>query len=186
MTNLPHDPSQVRVADLSARRDNRFDLSLDSDDLIEIARVLGIVGVKKIFFKGTILSEGKRDWRLKADLGATVVQSCVISLAPVTTRIDTRIERRFVADFSDDVQDEEVEMPDDDNVEGIPDIIDLKQVMTESLALGLPDYPRAPDAELGESAFTAPGQEPLRDKDLNPFAGLAGLKKKLENEDPES
>lgn len=70
-------------------------------------------------------------------------------------------------------------MPEDDSVEPLPDVIDVGVVATEALALALPLYPRAEGAELGEAVFTAPGEAPLRDGDLKPFAGLAALKDRL-------
>jgi hypothetical protein len=44
--------------------------------------------VRKLRFIGTLEPEGAQDWRLTADLGATVVQPCVVTLAPVTTRLE--------------------------------------------------------------------------------------------------
>jgi hypothetical protein len=39
-------------------------------------------------------------------------------------------------------------MPEDDTTEALPERLDLSAVMAEALALALPDYPRAPDAEM--------------------------------------
>ena len=71
-------------------------------------------------------------------------------------------------------------MPEDDTIEPLPAIIDVGQVMVESLALALPLYPRAPDAELGEVQVTEAGKTALRDEDLRPFANLAELMKRKE------
>jgi hypothetical protein len=54
-------------------------------------------------------------------------------------------------------------------------------VLAEALALALPDYPRAPGAELGQAVFAEPGIEPLRDEALRPFAGLAAFKDRLKD-----
>jgi hypothetical protein len=53
-------------------------------------------------------------------LGATVVQPCVATLAPVTTRIETGVTRRYLADWQEP-EGEEAEMPEDDTTEALPD-----------------------------------------------------------------
>ena len=63
---------------------------------------------------------------------------------------------------------------------GRPAISSADRASSVALALALPLYPRAPGAELGQAVFAEPGTAPLKDEDLRPFAGLAGLKAKLE------
>lgn len=167
-----------RVADLAARKPTRFELTPTDEECILIATLIGVSAVRKLRFKGELRPAGKHDYTLEAELGATVVQPCVVSLAPVTTRITEPVVRRYVADLKYPEGDE-IETPEDDTIEPLPAVIDVGAVMIEALALALPLYPRAEGAELGDAAFTAPGTEPLRDADLRPFAGLAGLKAKL-------
>ena len=115
-------------------------------------------------------------------LGATVVQDCVATLDPVTTRIDAAASAlRFRPCRAGNVGGE-VEAPEDDSVEPLPDEIDLAAVMIEALSLALPPFPRTDGVELGEVAVTEPGVAPLRDGDLKPFAGLADLKKAIEDD----
>jgi uncharacterized metal-binding protein YceD (DUF177 family) len=70
-------------------------------------------------------------------------------------------------------------MPEDDALEPLPETLDLARVLSEALALAVPEYPRAEGAALGEAVFTAPGQRPMTDTEAKPFAQLAGLKGKL-------
>lgn len=70
---------------------------------------------------------------------------------------------------------EAASIPSDDTQEALPEVIDAASVAIEALALALPMYPRAPGVELGEAVFTEPGKAALREGDLKPFAGLAGL-----------
>ena len=67
-------------------------------------------------------------------LGATVTQACVVTLAPVITRIEETVTRRYLADMPEP-EGEEVEMPEDDSAEPLPVIIDPGAVMIEALAL---------------------------------------------------
>ena len=136
------------------------------------------MGLRKVSLRGTLLPEGKRDWRLEAVLGATVTQPCVVTLAPVTTRIDEPLERIWRAELEIPTGDE-VEMPEDVSEEQLGREIDLGQVLSEALALALPAWPRAEGAELGEAVYTAPDATPMRDEDARPFAGLAGLRDAL-------
>ncbi|PPB80018.1 uncharacterized metal-binding protein YceD (DUF177 family) [Albidovulum inexpectatum] len=182
MTKTPTPWSDTRrVADLPPRKPTRFRLEPDSETSAAIAQSLGILGVDKLRFEGELRPIGRGDWELTAQLGATVRQACVVTLDPVSTRIDEQVIRRYLADYQEP-EGEEVEMPEDDTAERLTEVIDLGTVMVEALALALPDYPRRPGAELGQAQFAAPGVTPLTDEDLRPFAGLADLLKKDEKD----
>jgi len=163
-----------------------FDLRPEPGACAQIAEALDITALRKLRFSGTLEPDGARDWHLAATLGATVVQPCVVTLAPVTTRIDTPVSRRYLADWQEPAGDE-AEMPEDDTTEALPDTLDLASVMAEALALALPDYPRAPDAEIESAQFTAPGVKPMTDEDAKPLAGLAALRDRLrpDGDDPD-
>ena len=166
-----------------ARAELPFELRPEAAARQTLASQLGIDAVRKLRFAGVLEPEGKRDWRLIAQLGATVVQPCVVTLAPVTTRIDVNVDRRYLANWTEP-QGDEAEMPEDDTTEALPEKLDLAVVMAEALALALPDYPRAADAEIGTAQFSAPGVTPMTDDDAKPLAGLAALRDKM-REDPD-
>ena len=142
--------------------------------------------MKKRRFSGRLVPDGKRDWRLEGTLGATVVQPCVVTLAPVSTRIDEEITRHYMADMPELPEGAEIEMPEDDTVEPLPETLDLGVVIAEALALALPPFPRAEGATLGEAVFTEPGATPMTDEAARPFASLAGLRDKLGKGDDEA
>ena len=167
-----------RTKALSARKPTRFDLALGPDALALVAALLGITAVRALRFKGELRPSGHHDVELEARLAATVEQPCGITLAPVVTMIREPVLRRYIADLADP-EELEIEMPDDDSAEPLPEVIDVGEVALEVLALALPLYPRAPGAELPEMVAAPPGVTPLRDADLRPFAGLAGLADKL-------
>lgn len=175
--------THLRLAALARNVPFAFRLEPDANARALLARELDILGLKKLRFEGEVMPEGNSDWHLKARIGATVVQACVSTLAPVTTRIEEDVERRYVAAFDEPEGGIEVEMPEDDSIEPLPVTLDLAGVMAEALALALPAYPRADGAESGDTQVAAPGVAPLTDEDVKPFAGLASLRDKLARDD---
>lgn len=160
----------LRVSDLAARGGMRFHLSPSAEARAELAGSLGVPKVRKLDFRGRLVAEGRHDWRLEGTLGATVIQTCVITAEPVTTRIDETVTRRFLREMP--VPSElEAEIPDDDTLEPLGPSIDPGAVMVEALALALPDYPRVPGAEMPASPDSPEDERP------NPFAALAALRK---------
>ncbi|MEL7459332.1 MAG: YceD family protein [Pseudomonadota bacterium] len=142
----------------------------------DLAREFDLQALKKARLEGRVVPEGQADWRLEAKLGATAVQTCVVTLGPVTTRIDAPVTRLYLADPAPMPEAGEVEIPEDDSVEPLGETIDLHRLFAEALALALPDFPRAPDATLETQVFTTPGKTPMGDADIKPFAGLKALR----------
>ncbi|WP_323778525.1 DUF177 domain-containing protein [Leisingera sp.] len=176
------DSSAVRVADLPQNAPTAFEITPDKAELAALAAELGVNALRKLRFTGEISARGKRDWQLTGSLGATVVQDCVVTLEPVTTRIEEKVRRNYLSRM--EIPDEgEAEMPEDDSTEPLGSHIDPGAVMTEALALHIPAYPRKEGAELGEGVYTKPGAKPMRDEDARPFAGLGALRGLLKDED---
>jgi uncharacterized metal-binding protein YceD (DUF177 family) len=164
----------MRTAGLGTRPSTPFDLRPNGSERAALAAFLDILAIPELRFRGTISPLGRRDLILRGQLTARVVQPCVVTLEPVTTLLSEEVERRYVEDYVQPEGDE-VEIPEDDGLEPLPQAIDLGAVATEALTLALPLYPRAPGAALGATVHAAEGIVPLRDADLRPFAGLAGL-----------
>ncbi|SIO14534.1 Uncharacterized metal-binding protein YceD, DUF177 family [Rhodovulum sp. ES.010] len=179
MSTTSETPRTIRLAATPGRRPVPFRLVPDAEARAAIAGRLGLMDLKKLRFEGEIAPAGGADWRLAARLGTTVVQPCVVTLAPVTTRIDTEVARSYRADMPLVPEGDEVEMPADETAEPLPETLDLAVVMEEALALALPLYPRADGVAHGEAVYGPPGVDPLRDEDTKPFAALAKLKGKL-------
>ena len=172
------------VATLSRARPHGFDLRPDREEAIEIAGFLGISDVNELRFKGDLTAQGDEDWRIDGRLTASVTQECVVTLAPVGQKIDESVHRHYVpGDDQPEIMNIDLDLDSDDESDTYKDVIDPGQLALEALALALDPYPRAPDAELDQSRFAAPGVTPLTDNDLKPFAGLAALKDKMEKGD---
>lgn len=175
---MPETKEKLALARLPRGAETRFELAPEAPARAALAAELGILALRKLRLTGRLIPEGRRDWRLEAELGASVVQACVVSAEPVSTRIDEQVLRRYLEEMPDP-QGEEVEMPEDDTAEPLPATLDLAEVMAEALALALPLYPRLPGAELGEARFAAPGAAPIEEGELRPLSGLAALRDKL-------
>lgn len=151
-----------------------------------LAAAAGVRALRKVRLIGELIPEGRADWRLEAELGATAVQACVLTLADVTTRIDAPLLRLYRAEAGEPGEAQsgaETEMsPDADTVEPLPATLDLAALVAEALAIELPDYPRASGAELGAVLAGPLGAPPLTDEAARPFAGLADLRARLGNE----
>lgn len=174
--------TSLRVADLPQNTATSFELRPEKDELENIKQDLGLLGLRKLSFAGQVRADGKRDWVLTGTLGATVIQPCVVTLEPVTTRIDMPVSRLYVADWSDP-DEPEYEIPEGDETEPLGAEIDPEIVMIEALSLALPQYPRKDGAELGQADYTEPGKQAMTDEDAKPFAGLAELRDALKKDE---
>jgi uncharacterized metal-binding protein YceD (DUF177 family) len=172
-------PVRQKVRGLSETGANGFTLTPPAEVRHALAAELGLLELRKLRFVGEIRATGKSGWQLQAELGATAVQSCVITAEPVTCRIDVPVKRLFQKPGKAETAEPEVEFDGNDSLEPLGTEINLSFVLMEALALALPDYPRAPEAKLKDNVYTAPGVPPLSDADTKPFASLAKLKDKL-------
>lgn len=173
--DVPDLPSMpFRVAAIAGRNATHVKFAPDAAARRAIARALDLLELPQMMFEGDIRPSGKRDLVLTGTLKALAVQPCSVTLDPVRTKVEEPVLRQYLADY-EVPKGEEVEIPEDDTLEPMGDVIDAAAVAIEALALALPLYPRAPGVELGELVVAPPDVAPLRDADLKPFAGLAKL-----------
>ena len=111
---------------------------------------------------------------------AEVVQTCVITLEPVTAELDEEINLVFARDIekSADIVDPEDAEP----LNG--DMVDLGELVAEEFSLALEPYPRRPDIDRG-SIDLGPGASLIGEEEArkgteshNPFEVLVALKPK--------
>jgi uncharacterized metal-binding protein YceD (DUF177 family) len=176
----PARPTRFRTGGLSQRKPTRFHWTPDAAQRAELARELELLSLHRLEFTGQIDPVGRDEIRLHGTLTAAVDQACIVTLAPVTSQINEAVTRRFVADLPTP-QGEEVEMPEDDGLEPMPEVLDLVEIAAETLMLALPLYPRAPGAEFGEKLVAPAGAEPVPEVKDKPFAGLASLADRLKS-----
>ncbi len=187
MSDQAPNSAQLRVSELSNRRANGFRRDPDDATARALAETLGAEAFRKISFTGEVkpVSNG---WRLEGHLGATAVQPCVVTLEPVSTRIERDVVRTYLPPQHLDAPEpgSETEVPEDDTVEPLGEVIDLDAIMAEALALALPDYPRKDGAEVGQALYAEDGVTPMTDEEAKPFAGLKELRDKLGGSDTET
>ncbi|WP_317054502.1 YceD family protein [Roseovarius rhodophyticola] len=183
MTEQTDLSAPLRVADLKPNRDIPFVGVPEPDVLARLATELGLISLRKLRFEGVVRPEGKTDWKVDAHLGATVTQPCIVTLDPVTTRIEEDASWHLMKNWqAQETEGEEIEMPQDDTRAPLSDEIDLMALMQEVLALALPPYPRSTNAQAEDTRVAPPGVAPLTDEEIKPFAGLSELKKRMEGD----
>ena len=115
--------------------------------------------------------------RVSGRLAADVVQSCVVTLAPVASHCAAEFSMRFGAGaMPETVREIEVDSVGEDDPEPIVDgHIDLGEAVVQQLAVSLDPYPRAPGAALPAGlADHAAGDDEAAGE--NPFAALERLR----------
>ncbi|HLN22997.1 MAG TPA: DUF177 domain-containing protein [Patescibacteria group bacterium] len=135
-------------------------------DIVAVTALTAVVRLK-VLPGGAIV-------RLLGRFQADVVQSCVISLDPVPAHLDEEFELTYGPEPDDEAEEIVLDLDAQDPPEPIVDgEIDIGEAVAEHLALALEPFPRAPGAVFAEG-----GEEPAEAPRPNPFAVLAGLKKK--------
>lgn len=175
-------PYPLRLAELPQHRATSARLVPDAGQLEALADRLDVDALRKVRLDVALSPGPGPDWRLTGQLGATVVQPCRVTTEPVTTRIDEPVERRYVAGWVEPEGDED-EMAEDDATEPLPATLDLGAVLEEALALAIPPFPRAAGADEIDLTAAPPGAEPIDDAVVKPFAGLAALRARMEDDD---
>lgn len=156
--------------------ENGKHFALEAGDA-ERAAVAGLAGLRalpRLHADFDVTRQGA-GLRVRGRLVATVGQTCVVTLEPLTNEIDESVDLLFMpapaADSGEAASSEAAAEPKWDDPEPlVGGVVDLGAIATEFLVLGLDPYPRKAGAK-----FEPP---PQRQGDESPFAGLAGLAKK--------
>ncbi|MGB0855245.1 MAG: YceD family protein [Pikeienuella sp.] len=155
----------------------------DADTRAALAAELQLIEIPSLRVEASVTAVGRDQWRVSGTVRAKVVQTCVITLNPVSAIVEEAFDRRFTEDQNAVGSDLDFDPVSEDPPELIDESIDVGVVASEALALGLDPYPRARGATFDGAAAIPPGAEPIRPADLKPFAGLAALKKAMTSEE---
>jgi Large ribosomal RNA subunit accumulation protein YceD len=161
------------------RRDDVPETGLHLDlvaDAATRAAVAGVAGVRALPHLAATFDVVRQGDGLKVtgEVTATVEQTCVVTLEPMTSEVREPIDLAYVPPRAGERDDEPADVDDvDPQAEDEPEalvngVADLGAAATEFLLLAIDPYPRKPDA-----VFEAPKAE---DPAGHPFAALAALK----------
>jgi len=154
-----------------------LDLVADEATRSAVAGIAGVRGLPRLAATLDVVRQGG-GLKVTGELAATVEQTCVVTLEPMTSELREPIDLAFVpprADERADATEEELDPGAEDEPEPLVDgVADLGVAATEFLLLAIDPYPRKPDA-----VFEPP--KAAADPGAHPFAALAALKKTPES-----
>ncbi|MEQ9329195.1 MAG: DUF177 domain-containing protein [Rhodospirillales bacterium] len=154
-----------------------FTLSAAPDELGQAAEELGVDSVREIEVEGR-MSRRRDIVRLSAKVRAIVVQTCVVSLEPVESVIETELKRSFGA-VEEDSGEIDIDPLSEDPPEPMENgAVPVGNCIIEQILLEIDPYPRKQGLEFvdiveDDEDDTGTG------KPASPFAALATLKDKL-------
>ena len=159
--------AEIAEAGLRARR------AATADELVEMARVLDVLSCESVIGEYVIRPIGQGRYRMKGEVSAQLTQSCVVTLEPISQRLDAAFDVEFwPAGTIPTIGEEEVEVLSAAEIEPIEHgLIDAGRMVFETLAASLDPYPRKPGAAFAGETVEGPesGKE-------SPFAALKKLK----------
>jgi uncharacterized metal-binding protein YceD (DUF177 family) len=151
-------------------------LETTADERVALARFLDIPAVESLSADLVVTPRSRGNVHVTGSLEAEVMQTCVVTLEPVTQSLSEPIEMTFSPDAPP------LPKPGQEIERGLDEVdppelltgesIDLGAVVAEFLALGLDPFPRRADAQMPDEALIA--NDPLP----SPFAALSQLKPK--------
>lgn len=167
--------------DAIAAAGTSFEKNATADELKSLAAQYAIPAVERVAARYTIKPTSDGRYRAKGRFSVTFVQACVVSLDPVETAVDELFEIEFRP--KQQVDENDLGLDDDSALETEAfdrDRVPIGKVLTELIALAIPPFPRAGDAQL-ENATVGDGDD--AEEELSPFAALEALKEKLGGEE---
>jgi hypothetical protein len=141
------------------------------EELERIADWAGVDAVEAFTAKIDLRKLTPTRFAFDADLAADIVQSCVVTLEPVRTRIARRFSRDLLqtAPAQHAAREIEIAPVDEDGREEIANLrYDLAVPILEELVLAIDPYPRAPGVSFDPPAEPDPAES-------HPFAALKSL-----------
>jgi len=146
-----------------------LDLVADEATRAAVAGVAGVNGLPRLAARFDLVRQGG-GLKVTGEIAATIEQTCVVTLEPMTSEVREPVDLAFVAARGEErVQEAEEDL--DPGAEEEPEplvdgVADLGVLATEFLLLAIDPYPRKPGA-----VFDAP----VSQTELSPFAVLRNL-----------
>jgi uncharacterized metal-binding protein YceD (DUF177 family) len=134
-----------------------------------LARRLDLVSLDRLTAQIELTPRGRDMYLLRAEFSASFAQNCVVTLEPVPDAVSEQFELLYGPPESE----EAAEGIAGDEVAFEPlsgEAIDVGEAVAQEFSLALPEFPRAPDADLA-------AEMPAGEADGHPFALLSRLRK---------
>jgi uncharacterized metal-binding protein YceD (DUF177 family) len=134
-------------------------------------------GIEDFTVRIRLTRASKNEYALAGHLEASILQTCVVTLKPLRTRVEQDFERRYeiaprdVARRASAAVEVELESEFKERLHGTS--LDLAVPVLEELSLAIDPYPRTPGAAFEFGSEKPPAEE-------SPFAALQRLKDSLE------
>jgi len=167
--------SRTVRADTIGATPREMNLSANPAERKALARRFGVEAIEALTAEA-FLTRSTHDVIATGRVTAEVVQSCVVSGAPVPARVEEEFAVRFRPEAGETGAEEEIELAEDELDVMFHDgaLIDVGEAVAQTLALNLDPYPRATGA--GETLKEA---GVLEEGEAGPFGALAELRDKL-------
>ncbi len=156
-----------------------IDIEADADERAALARRFGLLALDSLTAKVGLTPVDGGLVRVHGALAAEVTQACVVTLEPVTTRVEASFERLYGATAPEEAGGLITDADTEESPEPFTDgAVDVGEAVAEHLALELDPFPRAPGAAF--DGFSGRSKSVGGDDtgDAGPFAVLARLKEK--------
>ncbi len=164
----------IDVQDVRQNEGIELTMTATEKECKELAARLGIVAVKAVRAQVSVSCGPRSDlYAVEGDIAAEVVQECSVTLAPVDEQVHEHYSELLTTSAAAlDPKGEGDEGAEDRPIDLIEDgRIDIGEIVTQWLALGLNPYPRS-EAPL----FSHVEATPTEDKNMQrPFQGLQSL-----------
>ena len=178
MLAAPEFSRTVSIDELSSGALQRH-LSASQPELAALAERFGLAGLTALEADARLVAEEQGKIRVKVTFTADVLQSCVVTLEPVSARLNEEFDVVFAPETGDEALDHDeivIDVMDDDPPEPLlGDTIDIDELVAQHLALAIDPYPRKPGVDW------RPDETPDAANDAgqpaSPFAVLADLNK---------
>lgn len=162
--------SRPVVVDRLPPGESLHEISATAEERAALARRFSLLALDRLEARVRLTRLAGGLARLDAELAADVVQECVVTLAPVKSRVEDHFTLLYGA-----AQDEAAEISLSGEAELVEPLegglIDIGEAVAQQLSLAIDPFPRAPGA-----AEPGQGAEPARPP--SPFAALAKWRQK--------
>lgn len=166
----------------SNSRGTQYEFMANEDQRVALGSRFGCVDIQKFEVKASITPLRKEGhYGVSGVVSARVVQNCVVSLEPVVTDLEQKLDLILLPEEPEDPLDTDVSDDEFETYSG--NIVDLGELGAIEMALAIDPYPRAPGvsvSQLGPGGHEK-GYEVLEEGKLSgnrPFEALAAIKRK--------